>query len=363
MDKMKMFWSGEYDAGWVERFSEFFDIDCLGDGTEVRTPRIFDADELVARLAGVDVYLCGYDKVTEDVLYRCPDLKLILSVRDGPEDNIDIAAAERLGIPIISSNGRCAVSVAECTFFLMAMLARPIVQITNKMRKDHWTKDQWNDFRAIAKTGTELYYKTLGIVGFGRNGRHLAQLASGFQMNIIAYDPYVSEEEMAKLGVKKTELAELMKVSDYVIPQVRLNESTKGIISRELIFSMKPTACIVNTARGMLMDYDALFDALEQNVIRAAALDVYDPEPNGHGCDADDVSERVYNLPPDKLLCTSHMAGITQERVFHQCENLYRQYMQWINGEIPGGYYTKKAMDSEGFAAHGAKLFGAAKEG
>ncbi len=362
MEKMKMFWTGEYDTGWVEKFSEYFDIDCLGDGTEVRVPRIFDADELIARLQGVDVYLCGYDKVTEEVLYNCPDLKLILSVRDGPEENIDIEAANKLGIPVISSNGRCAVSVAELTFFLMCLLARPIVQITTKMRRDHWTKDQWNDYRAIAKTGTELYYKTLGIVGLGRNGKHLAQLASGFQMNIISYDPFVSEEEMAKYGVKKVELEELMKISDYVIPQVRLTEATKGIISRELIFSMKPTACIINTARGMLMDYEAVYDALEQNVIRAAALDVFDPEPNGHGCDADDVSERVYNLPPEKLLCTSHMAGITQERVFHQCENLYRQYHEWLQGKIPGGYYTKKAMESEGFKDHGGKLFGIEKE-
>ncbi|MBR0462365.1 MAG: hypothetical protein IJJ00_06610 [Erysipelotrichaceae bacterium] len=363
MAKMKMFWSGEFDQGWVDKFSEVFDVECLGDGTEVRVPRITNDDpELIRRLQGVDVYLCGYDTVTRNVLENCPNLKLILSVRDGPEENIDLQAANELGIPVVSANGRCSVSVAECTFFLMCNLARPIVQVTNKMRQDTWRTDNWNDFRAISKTGTELYYKRLGIVGLGRNGKHLARLASGFQMDVVAYDPYVSEEEMAKLGVTKMDLPELMKTSDYVVPQVRLSDATKGIITRELIFSMKPTACIINTARGLLMDYDALYDALEQNVIRAAALDVYEYEPNGHGeANSDHVNPRVYALSPDKLLCTAHMAGITQERVFHQCENLFNEYKEFLKGEFPGGYVTKKAHESEGWKDHGAKLFGSEK--
>ena len=360
MEKIQMLCTGDYNAEWFEKFSENFDMDlkgfCLGDGSKMI---MLEKDELVKDLEGKEVALIGYDKVTEEVLKETSDVKLILSVRDGPEENIDIEACTKLGIPVISSAGRCATSVSEFTFMLMLLLARPMVPVIEKIRREGWTKDNNSSLRSMyAHKSTELFNKNLGIIGFGRNAKSLAKIAHVFGMHINAYDPYVSKEDMESYGVTKKELVDVVKEADYVIVLARLTKETEGILSRDLIYSMKKTASIVNTGRAKLVDNDAIIDALNEGVIKSAALDVHFPEPLGP------IGEnKIYDVPEDKLIITSHAAGVTEERPWHQYDLLYKQIIEYFEGIIPDGCVNKQVFDTDAFKERGAKLFGIKKEG
>lgn len=354
MEKINMLFTGDYEEEWLPKFENFFNIErkgfSLGDGSKMI---ILNNEELINSLIEKEVFIVGYDPITADVIKNSPDLKLILSVRDGPEENIDLNACTEAGIPVISSAGRCATSVAEYTFLSMLLLARPIIPVIGKIRTEGWTKGNSGELRSMyAHKSTELFHKTLGLIGFGRNAKALSVLASAFGMNITAYDPFVDEETMLNYNVKKLELNSVVTTADYVIVLARLNEETEGILSRELIYSMKPTASIVNTGRAKLVDNEAILDALEENVIKSAALDVHYPEPLGK------IGEnRIYNIPEDRLIITSHAAGVTAERPWHQYDLLYRQLMEYFNGSIPTGCVNKKVFETSAFPMRGGKLF------
>ncbi len=359
MEKIKTLFTGDWLESWIDKFSEYLELDRQGFAwAKVSVPVPMAADELIGLLKDKEGYLIGYDPVTKEVLDNCPDLKFILSVRDGPEENIDVARCTELGIPVLSSAGRCAVSVAEFTLLEMLLLARPMAPCIEKMRHEGWTKENTKEMRMMHATrNTELHGKNLGIIGFGRNARTLATIVSGMSMHVSAYDPYVSAEVMKEYNVEKMELAELCKNADYLIVLARLTPQTEGILSRELIFSMKPTASIVNTGRAKLVDNDAIFDALEQGVIKSAALDVHFPEPPGAPGE-----HRMYDIPPEKLVMTPHAAGNTLERPEHQYELLYTQLLDYFNGKIPGGCINKQVFDTPQFKERGGKYFGILKK-
>lgn len=350
-----MLCTGDYEEEWFSKFEEIFEIErkgfSLGDGS---TMIVLKNQELIDSLKGKEVSIIGYDPVTEEVIRKSPDVKLILSVRDGPEENIDLDACTAAGIPVISSAGRCATSVAEFTFLLMLLLARPMVPVIGKIRREGWTKGNSGELRSMyAHKSTELYHKNLGIIGFGRNARSLSLLADAFGMQVIAYDPYVSEETMREFRAVKMELKQVAEQADYLIVLARLTKETERILSRDLIFSMKPTASIVNTGRAKLVDQEAILDALEQNVIKSAALDVHTPEPLGA------IGEnRIYNIPEDRLIITSHAAGVTEERPWHQYQLLYRQLQEYFDGIIPEGCANKSVFETPQFMERGGKYFG-----
>ena len=364
---MKFLWSGEFDPAIYEEFKKYGEVVTtipeLPDNGNEKPPRISDPERFAETMKGVDVWVAGYDDLTAEILKNCPDLKLIVSVRDGPDENVDIAACEEMGIPVYGANGRCAVSVAEMTMALCANLARPIIKVSTAMRGDiKWTGASRALFRKMVFTSTELYEKTMGIVGLGRNGRQLAKIAQGYGMRVIAYDPFVDKETMESLGVEKFELMDLMATADYVCPQVRLTKDNEKIISAECIAAMKPTACIVNTARGKLIDEPALIKALKEGKIRGAALDVYNPEPSPKSTsDEDGLNPEIYDIPADRLILTNHMAGFSQERAHHQSENAFKAFKSFINGEQAPGLITKKVFESPNFPERGGKLFGSAK--
>lgn len=355
LEKIQMLCTGDYEQEWFAKLEEFFEIErkgfSLGDGS---TMIVLKDEDLIESMRGKEVCIIGYDPVTEDVIKKSADVKLILSVRDGPEENIDLEACTAAGIPVISSAGRCATSVAEFTFLMMLLLARPMIPVIGKIRSEGWTKANSAELRSMyAHKSTELYHKNLGIIGFGRNARTLSALAGAFGMHVNAYDPYVTEEAMKELGAEKMELREVVETADYVVVLARLSEATKGILSRELIFSMKPSASIINTGRAGLVDGDAILDALEQDRIRSAALDVHSPEPLGTPGE-----NRIYGIPEDRLIITSHAAGVTQERSWHQYQLLYDQLMDYFDGKIPDGCANKQVFSTPQFKERGGKYFG-----
>ncbi|AEF96185.1 phosphoglycerate dehydrogenase [Methanotorris igneus] len=223
--------------------------------------KVKDAEVLVVRSG---------TKVTREVIENAEKLKVIGRAGVGV-DNIDLDAATEKGIIVVNAPDASSISVAELTMGLMLAAARNIPQATASLKRGEWDRKSFK--------GIELYGKTLGIVGLGRIGQQVAKRAQAFGMNIIAYDPYIPEEVANSLGIKLVDLNTLCKESDFITLHVPLTPKTKHMIGKEQINLMKKNAIIVNCARGGLIDEKALYEALKEKKIRAAALDVFEEEP------------------------------------------------------------------------------------
>lgn len=356
---LKMLWTSEYDADFEKKLEKIVDLKRAGFNVHGRHKEWMSEDEVDEALDDIDIFFVGYDPVTERVLKNHPNLKLILSVRDGPEENIDLEACSRLGIPVLNSAGRNSASVAELTFGLILNMARPIIQVASTIWRDKFNDDNFQDLRNMCTKGptasTALAGKTFGIIGLGKNGRRLAQIGQGFQMNVIAYDPFLAKEEMEKLNVKKVELNDLMAQSDYISIMARVTKDNEGLVGKEQIDLMKPTAAIVNTARAKLMDTDALVQALNENRIRMAALDVFEKRPP-HDDLPDD--SKYYTVKDHRLIITNHMAGFCKERTQFQNDIAYENLKEFINGEELTNNCTRQVFDSPEFKNRGGLIYG-----
>ncbi|MBQ1523123.1 MAG: hypothetical protein IIZ74_10225, partial [Erysipelotrichaceae bacterium] len=335
MSKVKMLWTGEHDEKWEETFKEEFDVTkatlaITGKHQDVLVSKPFEGDpemdkKVIEMLADNEIVMLGYDGLSAEVIKHCPDLKVIVSVRDGPEENVNIKACTEAGIPVMFSGGRCVHAVAETTVALMMMLARRIAPVYDIVKKDKWTKETFGYIRDKCSFRTELFRKTLALIGCGRNGQEIVKICRGFDMNIITYDPYLKDEVAEKLGVKKVSLEEALSQGDYIVMMARVTEETKGMINAERIALMKPTAYFVNTARAALTDEEAILDALFENRIAGAALDVAMTEPLGE-------NSRMYDLPSDKLILTPHISGGSVERVSFQYELCWKSLQNFLKG-------------------------------
>ncbi|EHP88261.1 phosphoglycerate dehydrogenase [Methanotorris formicicus] len=223
--------------------------------------KIKDAEVLVVRSG---------TKVTREVIEHAEKLKVIGRAGVGV-DNIDLDTATEKGIIVVNAPDASSISVAELTMGLMLAAARNIPQATESLKRGEWDRKRFK--------GIELYGKTLGIVGLGRIGQQVAKRAQAFGMNIIAYDPYIPEEIANSLGIRLVSINDLCKESDFITLHVPLTPKTKHMIGKEQIDLMKKNTIIVNCARGGLIDEKALYEALKEKRIRAAALDVFEEEP------------------------------------------------------------------------------------
>jgi D-3-phosphoglycerate dehydrogenase len=198
-------------------------------------------------------------------------LRLVVRAGSGV-DNIAVEEMERLGVKVQNTPDAVAESVAEITIGLMLSLARGIVRAASALSRGEWLK------RGLM--GVELMNKTLGIIGFGRIGRALARIAAGIGMRILVYDVVQFEpEDLARLGAEQVGLERLLSESDFVSIHVPLKEDTRLMIGEREIRMMKPTAYLVNTARGGVVDEEALKKALREGWIAGVALDVFSEEP------------------------------------------------------------------------------------
>lgn len=340
--------TAEFDDEWTKKFQQIVEMDREGFSLDKDPKKRMNQQQITKALKGYDIHISGYEQLTKDVLYKEPDLKLILSVRDGPRENIDVDACTDLGIPVLFSSGRCERSVPEYTFLAMMMLAKPVERVSKIIRKEKWTKENDLKLRRINEGSTEMAGKTVGIIGLGRNGMGLAVRCKAFQMKILGYDPYIKEEMAAEQGIELTSLEELFRESDYVVVLARVTEETKRMVTRELIWSLKKDACFINTARAALVDNDALLDALEEDRIKAA-LDVFDQEPIP-------TASRVYSISEDRLLLTPHLAGVSIERIAYQSEKLYDALVKYMNGEMPENVANPEVFETEEYKQRGALI-------
>ncbi|HIP35062.1 MAG TPA: phosphoglycerate dehydrogenase, partial [Methanothermococcus okinawensis] len=252
--------------------------------------------ELKRKIKDIDVIVIrSGTKLTRDILEHAKKLKIIARAGVGV-DNIDIQYATEKGIIVVNSPDASSISVAELTMGLMLSAARNIPQATASLKRGEWDRKSFK--------GVELYGKTLGVIGLGRIGQQVVKRAKAFGMNIVGYDPYISEEVARSLGVKLlSDINELCKVSDFITLHVPLTPKTRHIIGREQISLMKKNAIIINCARGGLIDEKALYEALRNRKIRAAALDVFEEEP----------PKNNPLLTLDNVIGTPHQGASTEE--------------------------------------------------
>lgn len=210
-----------------------------------------------------------FSRVTEDILKQFPNLKLI-ALRAVGFNNVDIDYCKKHNIQVLNSLGYGNVTVAEFAFGLILDVTRKISRSYMNLRNEHLDRDTY--------AGYELQDKAIGIIGTGAIGSQVARIANGFGMNILAYDVYPKEELIHKYGVKYLELDELLKEADIISLHAPLTDKNFHMVNEDKFKLMKPNAVIVNTARGELIDTKALYEALSQNKIFGAGLDVLEAE-------------------------------------------------------------------------------------
>jgi glyoxylate reductase len=234
--------------------------------------------ELLQRVAGKDALVCLLtEKVDDELLSAAPKLRIVSTVSVG-YDHIDVSACTRRNVMVTNTPGVLDETTADLAWALLMAIARRVVE------GDAWVRTgTWPGWELDQLLGGDVYGKTLGVVGFGRIGRRVARRALGFQMRVLYYNRSRAEVEIEKeLHAEYADMDRLLCESDFVTLHVPLSAETHHLVSSAAFEKMKRTAYLINTARGPVVDEDALARALEQKKIAGAALDVYENEPKVH---------------------------------------------------------------------------------
>jgi glyoxylate reductase len=230
---------------------------------------------LLKKIQGMDGLLCLLtDQIDRDLIQSAKDSLKVISQMAVGYDNIDVETATELGIPVGHTPGVLTDATADFTWALLMSAARRVVEADRFTREGRWVT--WGPTLLM---GADVAGATLGIVGFGRIGQAIAKRASGFDMCILYYDPQRSRDLEDELGVEFAEFDDLLRQSDFISIHTWLSEDTYHLFSKEEFKLMKPTAILINSARGPIVDQEALYQALTTGEIAYAALDVTDPEP------------------------------------------------------------------------------------
>ena len=270
-------------------------------------------DELLGIIDGFDgLIVRSASQVGRDVIEKGPKLKIVARAGVGT-DNIDIDAATERGIMVVNAPAGNTTSTAELSFSMLLALARHIPQAAGLMAQGKWEKKRFK--------GNEVAHKTLGIIGMGRIGREVAKRARAFEMDVMGLDPYLPDEKFKALGVTKASLEEILTSADYITIHSPLTPETENMISAKEIAKMKPTACIINCARGGIINEGDLAEALKEGRIAGAALDVYTKDP---------YEETIFQ-GLDNCVLTPHLGASTseaQDAVAVEAANAVAQYFR-----------------------------------
>lgn len=274
------------------------------DATGVR----LDEEEVIRGLPGVVATMPSNDIYNEKVLSQAKDLRIIARTGVGL-NSIDLNAATDHGVVVTHTVGQNADSVAEHTIGLILSAARKIPWMDKNVRSGNWAT-----IRSILPA---LKGRTLGLIGLGNIGKEVAKRASAFRMEILAYDIYPDERFAAQVGVYFHPLKEVIRRADFISCHLPLTPDSEGIIGPDLLKLMKPTAFVINTSRGPIVDIDALAGALSNGQICGAAIDVFPEEPP-------DYSHSLFSL--ENVIVTPHAAGLGEDA----CENCLRHGVKSI---------------------------------
>jgi D-3-phosphoglycerate dehydrogenase len=269
-------------------------------------------DELKGLLSKVSgLVIRSATKVNKELIDAAPNLKYVVRAGEGT-DNIDKAYCKEKGIKVSNTPGANNNSAAEHAIALMLTVLRKTAAADASMKKGEWNKD--------AFTGNELSNKTIGVMGFGRIGQIVAKRLSGFEPEILFFDPLVHESQV-KYATKVNTLEELFSRSDIISIHTPLIDATKGVVNAGLLGKMKPNAILVNAARGKIVNENDLFEALQTKKIRGAGFDVFANEPL-------EAESKLRQL--DNIVLTPHLGGSTEEAQFRVGEMAAHQIVEFF---------------------------------
>jgi D-3-phosphoglycerate dehydrogenase len=292
-------------------------LELLADaGHEVDVQLDLSPEELVAAVPGAHALIIrSATTVTADVIAAGRDLVVIGRAGIGL-DNVDVAAATERGVMVVNAPQSNILSAAEQTMALLLAQARNIPQAHAALVAGKWERSKWE--------GVELHGKTLGVVGLGRVGALVAQRALAFGMRLVAYDPFVSADRARHMGVVLMELDDLMAESDFVTVHLPKTKETLGLIGKDLLARSKPGQRIVNTARGGIIDEDALAEAVRSGHVQGAGIDVFAKEPT--------TESPLFELP--SVVVSPHLGASTVEAQDKAGVTIAEQIILALNGDF-----------------------------
>lgn len=277
--------------------------------------RPLKSHELVELIPEVDGYIAGLDEINKDVIEAAERLKVIARYGVGV-DAVDLQASRAKGIIITNTPGANSASVAELTVGLMLSLARNLPQAVQATKSGNWPR-----FR-----GRSLVGKMVGLLGFGSIGKQVGRRLSGFDCEMIAYDPIPDRDTADRFGVSMVNLGELIRWSDFLSLHIPSSTETRGIVDAEFLSEMKHGSYLINTSRGELVDETALLKALESDKLNGAALDVFDKQP------PDPINPLLIH---PKVLTTPHIGAHTDGAADAMGWGALLDCLAVLNGEEP----------------------------
>ncbi len=292
-------------------------LDLLAEsGSEVDEQLGLSPEDLVSAVVGADALIIrSATTVTAEVLAAGTDLVVVGRAGIGL-DNVDVAAATDRGVMVVNAPQSNILSAAEQAMALLLAQARNIPQAHSALVAGKWERSKW--------TGVELYGKTLGVVGLGRVGALVAQRAMAFGMHLVAYDPYVSADRAKHMGVDLMGIEELVAEADFVTIHLPKTPDTIGLFGRDLLAKAKPGLRIINTARGGIVDEEALADAIKDGQIQGAGLDVFSKEPT--------TESPLFELP--SVIVAPHLGASTAEAQDKAGVTIAEQVILALNGDF-----------------------------
>ena len=274
-------------------------------------------DELMSIIGDYDALLVrSQTKVTKEVIEAGKKLQIIARAGVGI-DNVDVPEATKRGIMVVNAPTGNTISAAEHAFALMLALSRHIPQANAILKSGVWERTKF--------TGSELRGKTLGVVGLGNVGSAVARRAIGFEMKILGYDPFISADRAGNMQIELVTLEQLLKQSDFITLHIPMNAQTKGLIGAKEIAMLKPNARIINTARGGLIDEEALVKAVREKKIAGAAIDVFAQEP----------TTKSILFEENNIIVTPHLGASTTEAQVTAAHDVVVQIIDVFNGCSP----------------------------
>ncbi|MBF4578762.1 phosphoglycerate dehydrogenase [Frigoribacterium sp. VKM Ac-2530] len=291
-------------------------VEALGPDFDVRSVDGTDRGALLSALAGADAVLVrSATQLDAEAIAAAPGLKVIARAGVGL-DNVDIKAATTAGVMVVNAPTSNIISAAELTVGHILSLARHIPAAHSALAQGQWKRSKY--------TGVELFEKTVGIVGLGRIGALITARLQAFGVNVVAYDPYVTPARAQQLGVTLLSLDELLATADFVTIHMPKTAETTGMIGLDQMKAMKPTAFVVNVARGGLIDEDDLYTALTTGEIAGAGLDVFVSEPP--------VDQKLLGL--ENVVVTPHLGASTDEAQEKAGVSVARSVRLALGGEL-----------------------------
>lgn len=251
-------------------------------------------------------------QIDTEILNKAKNLQVIITATSG-FDHIDLESTQKWGITVMHTPDANRESAAQLTIALLLNCAQKINQANRSVKAGHWRQE--------SLLGSELYQRTWGIVGLGRIGSRVSEIAAAFKMHIIAYDPYISEETFHKYSARRVSFEELLKLADVISFHVPKTPETNKMLTKNQFDYMNREAILINTSRGHVIDEESLIWALEKKLFKGLAMDVFEKEPLAK-------NSRLLNFP--EVLLTPHIGAFTEDAFYKASQEAVQKLIQFF---------------------------------